>query len=380
VIATPVTVVSAISALARRGVLVKGGIFLETLGQIQVMAFDKTGTLTNGRPELTTIACVDDCCHANDPTRQLDASLDCDHCREMLTLAAAVESRSTHPLAGAIVRAARQETLPELNVSQVENLPGRGIHGVIDGKRVIIGNHDLFHSENGGVHVADCTLYLADAAPITGRDFWERVEAEEAAGQTVMIVGVENQLLGYLAVSDPPRHSSQTALNALKREGIRSLVMLTGDNAAVAQTVGTELGVNDVRAGLLPGEKLQAVQDLMAEFEQVAMVGDGINDAPALAAASLGIAMGGAGTAQALETADIALMADDLSQLPGAIRLGRKALLTIRFNIWFALIIKAIFLVTAMMGVATMWMAVFADMGASLLVTLNGMRLLRERP
>jgi Zn2+/Cd2+-exporting ATPase len=379
VIATPVTVVSAISVLARRGVLVKGGIYLENLGRIQVMAFDKTGTLTHGRPELTALACVDDCCHAAKAARQQNASFECVHCQEMLTLAAAVESRSTHPLAGAIIRAARSAVLPELNASQVENLPGRGIRGVVAGKQVIVGNHELFHTENGGIQVADCALFLAEPTSITGQDFCERVEAEEAAGQTVMIVGVDEQLLGYLAVSDPIRHTSRSALSALRREGIQQLLMLTGDNRAVAQTVGAELGVDDIRAGLLPGEKLQAVQGLMEDFEQVAMVGDGINDAPALAAASLGIAMGGAGAAQALETADIALMADDLSQLPAAIRLGRKALRIIRFNIWFALLIKAVFLVTAFMGVATLWMAVFADMGASLLVTLNGMRLLREK-
>lgn len=377
VIATPVTVVSAISALARRGVLVKGGMYLENLGQIQVIAFDKTGTLTHGRPELTAIACVDDCCHAARAAQKNNASVDCDHCRELLTLAAAIERRSNHPLAGAIVRAARQNVLPKRRAQQVESLPGRGIRGMVDGKQVVIGNHDLFHADNGSFKVADCSLYLADSASITKRDFCERIEAQEAAGQTVMIVGVDDQLLGYLAVSDPPRHSSQAALTALKREGIQRLVMLTGDNKTVAQAVGTELGVDDIRAGLLPGEKLQAVQGLLDEFDQVAMVGDGVNDAPALAAASLGIAMGGAGAAQALETADIALMADDLFQLPAAIRLGRKALRTIRFNIWFALVIKAVFLVTAFMGVATLWMAVFADMGASLLVTLNGMRLLR---
>ncbi len=381
VIATPVTVVSAISALARRGVLVKGGIFLENLGRIQVMAFDKTGTLTHGRPELTAINCVDECCHAarEAAARQQDNSFVCDHCQDMLTLAAAVESRSNHPLAGAIVRAARRDALPELPAKQVENLPGRGIRGLVDGKQIIIGNHSLFHTDNGGFKVADCNLYLADTAGITKRDFCERVEAEEAKGRTVMIVGQDDDLLGYLAVSDPPRHHSRKSLVDLKEAGIRRLVMLTGDNQAVAESIGSALGVDDIQANMLPGEKLQAVQGLMEEYDQVAMVGDGINDAPALAAASLGIAMGGAGAAQALETADIALMADDLSQLSSAIRLGRKALRTIRFNIWFALLIKAVFLVTAFMGIATMWMAVFADMGASLLVTLNGMRLLRSK-
>ena len=376
VIATPVTVVSAISALARRGVLVKGGAFLESLGKVQVIAFDKTGTLTHGRPELTAIACVDDCCHEE---RQHHPDVVCEHCDEMLALAAAVERRSNHPLARAISRAAKKGNLPDLEARDVEMLLGRGIRGLVDGRQITVGNHDLFHTDNGGITVADCTLYLHDDSSITSKDFCERVEAEEAAGQTVMIVGQDDDLCGYIAVSDPPRHSSQAALATLKQVGTQRTVMLTGDNANVAQAVGSALGVDNVRAGLLPEDKLSAVQALMNEFDHVAMVGDGINDAPALAAASLGIAMGGAGTAQALETADIALMADDLSQLPVAIRLGRKALRTIRFNIWFALIIKAFFLVAAFFGVATLWMAVFADMGASLFVTLNGMRLLRSR-
>jgi Cd2+/Zn2+-exporting ATPase len=376
VIATPVTMVSAISALAKCGVLVKGGVYLESLGKIQVMAFDKTGTLTHGRPELTAMACVDDCCHE---ARQRDTLIVCDHCQEMLTLAAAVERRSNHPLAGAIVRAVHQNALPELTASKVDSLPGRGIHGEVDGKQIVLGNHDLFHTASGGLKVADCMLTLGSNTSITGRDFCERVEVEEAAGKTVIVVGADDQLLGYLAVSDPLRHNSRTALADLKRAGIKSLVMLTGDNQIVAQSVGSALGVDDVRAELLPGEKLDAVKGLIDEYGQVAMVGDGINDSPALAAASLGIAMGGAGAAQTLETADIVLMADDLSQLPAAIRLGRKALRTIRFNIWFALLIKAVFLVAAFLGAATMWMAVFADMGASLLVTLNGMRLLRRK-
>jgi len=373
VIATPVTVVSAISAMARRGVLVKGGAFLESLGGVRVIAFDKTGTLTHGRPELTTVACIDECCHE---TRLRDTAVTCAHCNEMLALAAAVESRSNHPLARAISRAAQQRNLPGFEASEVEMLPGRGIRGLVAGKQITVGNHDLFHTDNGGFHVADCTLYLR-RSDVTSRDFCERIEAEESAGQTVMIVGEDDELRGYITVSDPPRQSSQKALAALKQVGILRTVMLTGDNPNVAQAVGSALGVDDVRAGLLPEDKLSAVQALVKEFEQVAMVGDGINDAPALAAASLGIAMGGAGATQALETADVALMADDLTQLPVAIRLGRKALRTIRFNIWFALLIKAVFLAAAFFGLATMWMAVFADMGASLIVTLNGMRLLR---
>jgi Cd2+/Zn2+-exporting ATPase len=374
VIATPVTVVSAISALAKRGVLVKGGTHLESLGKVQVIAFDKTGTLTHGRPELTTISCVDDCCLAD---RQRGIEVNCEHCDEMLAFAAAVENRSNHPLARAISRAASNRHLPVLRAREVEALPGQGIRGMVHGERITIGNHDLFHNGNGGVHVVDCKLYFdRGSTSISGKAFCERVQAAEAACQTVMVIGKDDQLLGHIAVSDPPRQSSREALQALKQVGVQRTVMLTGDNSEVAHAVGTSLDVDDVRAGLLPEDKLTAIRSLTQEYEQVAMVGDGVNDAPALAAANLGVAMGGAGTAQALETADVALMADDLSQLPGAVHLGRKAMRIIRFNIWFALLIKAVFLVTALFGVATLWMAIFADMGASLLVTLNGMRLL----
>jgi len=359
VISTPVTVVSAIAVLARRGILVKGGAYLEALGKVRVMAFDKTGTLTHGRPELTATACVDACCEDD---RVWDPLAVCDDCDEMLALAAAVERRSSHPFARAITRAAEARGLPEFAVENVEALPGRGIKGVGNGKQIVVGSHDFIHEAG-----------LQDAG------FCERVEAAEAAGQSVMLVGENGVVRGYLAVSDPPRSNSRAALAALKRMGIKRTVMLTGDNVMVARAVGQMLGVDKVRAGLLPQDKVAAVRALVAEYGEVAMVGDGVNDAPALAAASVGIAMGGAGTAQALETADVALMADDLTQLPTAIRVGRRAVNIIRFNIWFALLIKAVFLIAAFVGAATLWMAVLADMGASLLVTLNGMRLLLDR-
>ena len=194
-----------------------------------------------------------------------------------------------------------------------------------------------------------------------------------------MLVREDEALRGYLAVSDPPRQASQSTITELKETGLARTVMLTGDNPTVAKAIGQQLAVDEVRASLMPADKVTAIRELIAAHgDTVAMVGDGVNDAPALAAATVGIAMGAGGTAQALETADVALMADDLSQLPGAIRLGRRAVQTIRFNIWFALIIKAVFLLAAFFGVATLWMAVFADMGASLLVTLNGMRLLKN--
>ncbi len=359
VIATPVTVVSAIATLARRGVLVKGGAHLETLGKVRVMAFDKTGTLTHGRPELTSIACADNCCMLD---RTEDPLAECGDCDEMLGLAAAVERRSSHPLARAVTRAAEARGLLQFTAENVETLPGRGVQGTGNGKHIIVGSHDFVH-ETG----------------LETSEFCDRVEAAEAAGQSVMLVGENGVVRGYLAVSDPPRANGRAALDELKQTGITRAVMLTGDNATVAGAVGRELGVDDVRSGLLPQDKVTAVQALVAEYGAVAMVGDGVNDAPALAAASVGIAMGGAGTAQALETADVALMADDLTQLPAAIRIGRRSVGTIRFNIWFALLVKAAFLIAALAGTATMWMAVFADMGASLLVTLNGMRLLLDK-
>jgi Cd2+/Zn2+-exporting ATPase len=351
-------VVSAISAAARRGVLIKGGAFLEALGRVKVVAFDKTGTLTQGQPTLVDIACVDNCCAGARAVNPLAA---CDHCDEMLAMAAAVERQSTHPLAQAITAAAEARAVPRLTAKAVRNLPGQGVQGQIDQRLVTVGSHTLLHSNN---------------PDMVG--FHQNIIDTEANGQTTMLVQENDTLRGYLAVSDPPRHTSQATVVALKDVGVTRTVMLTGDNPTVAGAIGHQLGIDDIRAGLMPTDKVTAVRELVTEYgDTVAMVGDGVNDAPALAAASVGIAMGAGGTAQALETADVALMADDLTQLPAAIRLGRRAIHTIQFNIWFALIIKAVFLVAAILGVATLWLAVFADMGASLLVTLNGMRLLR---
>jgi Cd2+/Zn2+-exporting ATPase len=232
----------------------------------------------------------------------------------------------------------------------------------VGNRLVTIGSHTLLHDDEG------CLT-----------EFCQLVSFAESNGQTTMLVRDDEVLRGYLAVSDPPRHSSRATITALKETGVTHTLMLTGDNPTVAAAIGRQLGVDEVRAELMPADKVTAIRELVQTHEHaVAMVGDGVNDAPALAAASVGIAMGAGGTAQALETADVALMADDLSQLPAAIRLGRRAIQIIRFNIWFAILIKAVFLLAALFGVATLWMAVFADMGASLLVTLNGMRLLRQ--
>lgn len=360
VIAAPVTVVSAIAGLARRGVLVKGGAALEALGGVRLVAFDKTGTLTHGRPEVTGAHCADECCAES---RARDAEATCDDCDDMLALAAAVERRSSHPAARALARASARRKLPVYGARDVVALPGLGVRGIANGSQVVVGSHALLHRLELHEH-----------------QFSRRVQDAVAAGESVVLVGENGRLRGYLALRDPPRTNGPAALAALERAGIERIVMLTGDHPVVAHSIGRALGIDEVQAGLLPEEKLTAIERLKA-LGPVAMVGDGVNDTPALAAADIGIAMGGAGTAQALETADVALTSDDLGQLPIAIRQGRRALGIMLFNIWFVLLLKAAFLVAATLAVVTLWMAVVADMGVSLLVTLNGMRLMKtEEP
>jgi Cd2+/Zn2+-exporting ATPase len=339
--------------------LIKGGAYLEALGKVQVMAFDKTGTLTHGRPELAYASCDNErCWNAVQLGNQLDQ---CPNCDDLLALAAAVERHSGHPIARAVVRAAERRGLPKLTASSVEDIPGRGVQGWVEGSHVIVGSHDVFH-ENAPQELKCC----------------KQLGAIRVTPQTTLVVSENGTLRGYVFVSDLLRSNSQEALKDLKRVGISRTIMLTGDNDIVAQLVSKSLAMDEVHSNLLPQDKVEAVRTLMSENDHVAMVGDGVNDAPALAIATVGIAMGGAGTAQALESADVALMADDLTQLPSTIRLARRAIEIIRFNIWFALIIKALFLVGALLGTVTLWMAVFADMGASLLVTFNGMRLLKH--
>lgn len=359
VISTPVSIVSAIASAARAGVLIKGGAHLEALGALQVMAFDKTGTLTAGRPQVVGVRCLE---HQDGVSWQA-----CPDCRQMLSKAAAVERHSEHPLARAVVQAT--EALGEMDAlptaEAVEAVSGRGVRGLVDGHSVTVGAHTYLHESDPDL----CHSALCDA-----------VDAAQAAGQTVMVVRDDCcGVLGYIAVADTLRPGVAGVMKALGRMGIEHKVMLTGDNDATARAVATAAGVDAAQANLLPDEKVAAIEALLAEYETVAMVGDGVNDAPALARASVGIAMGAAGTDTALETADVALMADDLSKLPFAVRLSRKARIIIRQNVALSLGIKAVFLVLALAGVATLWMAVFADMGASLIVTFNGMRLLREK-
>jgi Cd2+/Zn2+-exporting ATPase len=345
VISTPVSIISALSNAARHGVLIKGGAYLEALGNLRVLAFDKTGTLTVGKPTVTDVI----------PLNGVSAD-------EVLALAASIEAYSEHPLAQAIVHEARHRGLSLQSVADFTALTGQGAEARIGSRTYHIGGPGLFtaqRSEDG-----------------VWRDHLESLQAE---GKTPVLVADEQGLIGIVALADRLRPEAMSAVAALHQAGIARIVLLTGDHARAAQTIAGQAGVDDVYANLLPEEKAKVIGDLLARYDAVGMVGDGVNDAPALARATIGIAMGVAGTAQALETADIALMADDLSRLPFIIWLSRQARRIIWQNIFFSIGIKAIFMALAFLGLATLWMAVFADMGASLMVTMNGMRLLRYR-
>ncbi len=352
VISTPVTIISAVSAAARRGVLIKGGAYLEALQRVQVVAFDKTGTLTRGVPRIASARSVD-----------CDDAPVCAECDEVLALAAALEQHSSHPLAQAVLDAAEQRGVVGRYppAEALKNLPGMGLEGQVNGQLATIGNHKLF-----------------DQFHPHGDELCIWVESAEALGQTTMLVCDGQRVRGYLAVSDSLRPESAAVVGELKREG-RQVAMLTGDNPGAAGAVAAQLGIQLVQAGLLPEEKVAAVKRLQAEVGQVAMVGDGINDAPALAAAEVGIAVGGAGSAQAMETADVVLMGEDLTQLPFALRLAKQAYRLILENVAVSIGIKLVFLALALAGWTTMWLAVLGDMGVSLLVTFNGMRPLAMR-
>jgi Cd2+/Zn2+-exporting ATPase len=356
VISTPVTLVSSLTSLARQGVLVKGGAFLDVLARARLFAFDKTGTLTRGHPSVTLARSVD--CEPD--------AWRCPACDDMLALAATVERRSEHPLAQAIMAEVEARQLMHIYPAAkgVKSLAGQGVQGISNGSQILVGSHDLFHARDDSLD----------------QDLHVDIQTAVDEGQTVMLVGKDDSLLGYVSVADSPRPTSREALRQLKSidQHIRT-VMLTGDNPSVADKMAAALGsLDEVQAGLMPDEKLEAVRSLQTKHGLVVMVGDGVNDAPALAAANVGIAMGGAGSAQALETADVVLMQDDLTHLPEAVITARRASRIIKQNIAFSLALKGIFLLLTLPGWATLWMAVFADMGASLLVTLNGMRMLRK--
>jgi len=341
VISTPVTVVSGIGAASRRGILVKSGAALEAAGRLKALAFDKTGTLTEGRPVVSRTVALGGRDEA-----------------EVLALAAALERRSEHPLAHAILTAADGFELSP--VSGFRSVAGRGAEGEVDGKRYLIGSPRLFAERGISLDGANTAL-----------------RAVERAGETPVVLGDNDGPLAAFGLADSLRPDAKATIEALRRAGVEELVMLTGDAEAPARRVAEELGVG-YRARLLPEQKIAAVRELVAEHGDVGMVGDGVNDAPALAAASVGFAMGAAGTDVALETADVALMQDDLPKLAEAVRLSRAAEGIIKQNVVVSIAIKGLFVLLAPFGLVALWLAVLADMGTSIAVTLNGLRLFRK--
>ena len=342
VISTPVAIVSAIGNAAKNGVLIKGGTFLEKAGAITAIAFDKTGTLTEGKPKVSEI-------------KALNVSEE-----ELLSIALTLEDYSTHPIAKSIVGYANEKGIQPKNGELFKSIVGKGVQATIQGDIFYAGNLKLFEEMN--VSLVDVKNYVQEI---------------QNKGKTVVIIGTQNQIIGIIAVSDTIRETSASALKALKQSGVNQTVMLTGDNEGTAKMIASEANVNRYFAELLPEDKVDAIKKLQNEGHKVAMVGDGINDAPALATADLGIAMGGAGTDTAMETADIVLMADNLDKLPHTMKLSRKALTIIKQNIWFSIIIKVIALVLIFPGWLTLWMAVLSDTGAALIVILNAIRLLK---
>ena len=343
VISTPVTIVSGLAAAARHGILVKGGVYLEEGRKLKWLALDKTGTITQGKPAQTDFFTLNGWDDA-----------------DVRSLAASLAVRSDHPVSLAVAQAAKRDGVGLHAVEQFEALAGRGVKGVINGKTYYLGNHRLIHEQGR----------CSDALEL-------QLSALEEQGKTVILLTDAHSVQGLFAVADTVKEGSRQAIEELHALGIKT-VMLTGDNAHTAKAIAAHVGLDDARGDLLPEDKLKAIEGLIAQGGAVGMVGDGINDAPALARADIGFAMGAAGTGTAIETADVALMDDDLRKLSRFVRLSRDTHALLVQNIVLALGIKAVFLVLTLVGMGTMWMAVFADVGASLLVVANGLRLLRR--
>lgn len=376
VVSTPVAIVTAIGNAARNGVLIKGGVHLENLGGIQAIAFDKTGTLTEGRPRVTDIDLLFRPIGGGSYSVLTDArvavrdhgTFEADHAtstgerdtEELLSILAGIESQSEHPLAEAIVTELKTRGIAPVDVTGFRAIPGKGAKAAHNGETYYVGSLRLFREL--GVKVAQSRGIL---------------EQRQDEGKTTVLFGSASGVLAVVALADAVRETSRRAISELKRAGLTTTIMLTGDNVATARAVAGEVGIDEYRAELLPEDKVRAVKELREQHERVAMVGDGVNDAPALATATTGIAMGGAGTDTAIETADIVLMADDLSKLPYGVRLSRGALAIIKQNIGFSLIIKAIAVLLVFPGWLTLWLAILSDTGATVLVVLNSLRLLR---
>ncbi|MFZ3114742.1 MAG: heavy metal translocating P-type ATPase [Syntrophales bacterium] len=345
VISTPVSIIAALASAARSGIIIKGGAFLEEAGRVKIVFLDKTGTLTYGRPEAQRIIPL------NGHTEG-----------ELLDRAAALELHSRHPLARAIVSKAKQSERTLIPAEDYREFKGQGAQGTINGRTFWIGSHRMLHEkqlENAEMHA--------------------QADALEDAGHSVVVVGNDDHVCGFISVADSIRDNALSIVEDLKRAGVAKVIILTGDNRGTARAISEKIGADAFHAELLPEDKLKGIEEAKRRYGAVAMVGDGINDAPALAAATLGIAMAAAGTDAAIETADIALMTDDLSRLPWLIRHGHRTLNVIRQNIAFALSVKLLFMLLALANIATLWMAIAADMGASLLVIMNALRLLHSQ-
>lgn len=352
VVSTPVAIVTAIGNAAKNGVLVKGGVYLEEIGGLKAIAFDKTGTLTKGVPVVTDYIELTEATNIQQ--------------NKNYTIMAALEQLSQHPLASAIIKygETREMDLTSINVNDFTSITGKGIRGTVDGNTYYVGSPVLFKEL--------LTSQFTDS-------IHRQVSDLQLKGKTAMLFGTNQNLISIVAVADEVRSSSQHVIKRLHELGIEKTIMLTGDNQATAQAIGQQVGVSEIEGELMPQDKLDYIKQLKINFGKVAMVGDGINDAPALAAATVGIAMGGAGTDTAIETADVALMGDDLQKLPFTVKLSRKTLQIIKQNITFSLVIKLIALLLVIPGWLTLWIAIMADMGATLLVTLNGLRLMKVK-
>jgi Cd2+/Zn2+-exporting ATPase len=343
VISTPVAIVAGLAAAAARGILIKSGEHLETPARLKVIALDKTGTLTTGRPKVIDVVPFDE--HDK---------------KGLLRIAAGLESKSEHPIAHAVVEAARADGIEFPLVANFVAIRGKGASGVVDGEEHWLGSHrylDEKKQETPEVH--------------------QRLGALSADGKTIVVIGNARHVCGFITVADEIRKDASANVAALRTAGLVDVVMLTGDNNGTAAVVARLTGVTDVRAELMPEDKLCIIDELRQKYGDVAMVGDGVNDAPAMAKASLGIAMGAVGSDTAIEAADVALMNDDLSALPWLISHSKRVVGVVRQNIVFALAVKAAVVVLTVMGTASLWMAIAADMGASLIVVANGLRLLR---
>ena len=344
VISTPVSIVAALASAARNGVLIKGGVYVEMPARLDALALDKTGTLTKGEPEVTDVVPL----AGGTP-------------RDVLTDAAALEARSSHPLATAILRRAEEDGIGMTPADGVTVLAGKGLSGTIEGREIWLGS----------------TRYAAERGVADMAAFEARAKALEDNGRTVVVLGDGDRVTGLVGLADAIRPEARGIIDRLHELGVKRIVMLTGDNEATARAVAKELGIDEVRAELLPEDKVAAIEELTATYETVAMIGDGVNDAPAMARADFAIAMGAIGSDAAIETADVALMTDELSRVPWLIGHARHALAIIRQNIAFSLAVKLVFVGLTAWGLATLWGAIAADVGATLLVVANALRLLR---